>query len=682
MIKFFIIALLISFTCYSQDSVDFSDLELLEDSDTKDVDIEDLGKSIESKPTLEVSEREELDELEELRSDVGEEIKKELTDTLEVNLDDNSFSSEIKIIDVSEDEKKILSEIDLIKAKMSDDEWNSLISKSTKEKYVVKEGDYLWKISQTLFGSGFYYAKIWSLNPQITNPHEIEPGMVLIFESGDENLVPTVKVGEFKEFGNFKKSSEKVTDLQEFGDETVPAWLTEREKLKADGAYFQFLSEDTFDDFDNLAKLKLNEEFRKYAPPKKDILIPPPSEEYDEVGFDRNAKINFNYKEGFYLNTFVSTNIVQDFGFIHAARTEPTLIRPYDKVFIHFDKAVDVKAGDRFSVYKPEGKVSHEVSDRSGYRYSIVAQVQVLRKLKNLWECEVIELTGEARRGDRVTVYTPKIDKLVKTFNDRAIEAAIIDSYKDLAKNMIYGDVVYLDRGRADGVEIGNVFEVYSFYDRGTGKRISKDPSYKIGELSVISMTDDFSTALVTNSSDEIDLGFLAFSKNSFDAAKDSALGKLSKSQTSSTFDSLENLDVEVGVDDLSAEVLKSAENIRLTDEEIEELERQELEKSILNDHEKDLRDLERLEQEIVEAEQKMLEAKLDEDKILEEQSLDELEGDTKVSKDPNDFAALDEIEEEVGRQYMDEDINNKDNPFGLTEFDLEELDELMNTEL
>ncbi len=673
---------MISFTCYSQDSVDFSDLELLEDSDTKDVDIEDLGKSIESKPTLEVSEREELDELEELRSDVGEEIKKELTDTLEVNLDDNSFSSEIKIIDVSEDEKKILSEIDLIKAKMSDDEWNSLISKSTKEKYVVKEGDYLWKISQTLFGSGFYYAKIWSLNPQITNPHEIEPGMVLIFESGDENLVPTVKVGEFKEFGNFKKSSEKVTDLQEFGDETVPAWLTEREKLKADGAYFQFLSEDTFDDFDNLAKLKLNEEFRKYAPPKKDILIPPPSEEYDEVGFDRNAKINFNYKEGFYLNTFVSTNIVQDFGFIHAARTEPTLIRPYDKVFIHFDKAVDVKAGDRFSVYKPEGKVSHEVSDRSGYRYSIVAQVQVLRKLKNLWECEVIELTGEARRGDRVTVYTPKIDKLVKTFNDRAIEAAIIDSYKDLAKNMIYGDVVYLDRGRADGVEIGNVFEVYSFYDRGTGKRISKDPSYKIGELSVISMTDDFSTALVTNSSDEIDLGFLAFSKNSFDAAKDSALGKLSKSQTSSTFDSLENLDVEVGVDDLSAEVLKSAENIRLTDEEIEELERQELEKSILNDHEKDLRDLERLEQEIVEAEQKMLEAKLDEDKILEEQSLDELEGDTKVSKDPNDFAALDEIEEEVGRQYMDEDINNKDNPFGLTEFDLEELDELMNTEL
>ena len=46
----------------------------------------------------------------------------------------------------------------------------------------------------------------------------------------------------------------------------------------------------------------------------------------------------------------------------------------------------------------------------------------------------------------------------------------------------------------ADGVEIGNVFEVYS--RRGTGKRISKDPTYKIGELTVISMTDDFATLL------------------------------------------------------------------------------------------------------------------------------------------------------------------------------------------
>ena len=48
---------------------------------------------------------------------------------------------------------------------------------------------------------------------------------------------------------------------------------------------------------------------------------------------------------------------------------------------------------------------------------------------------------------------------------------------------------------------------------------------------------------------------------------------------------------------------------------------------------------------------------------------------------DPDAFESLDEIEEEIGRKYLDEDLNEKENPYGLTEFDLEEIDELLNTD-
>ena len=41
----------------------------------------------------------------------------------------------------------------------------------------------------------------------------------------------------------------------------------------------------------------------------------------------------------------------------------------------------------------------------------------------------------------------------------------------------------------------------------------------------------------------------------------------------------------------------------------------------------------------------------------------------------------LDEIEENLGKRYIDEDLNSKDNPYGLTEFDVEEVDELLNIE-
>ena len=40
---------------------------------------------------------------------------------------------------------------------------------------------------------------------------------------------------------------------------------------------------------------------------------------------------------------------------------------------------------------------------------------------------------------------------------------------------------------------------------------------------------------------------------------------------------------------------------------------------------------------------------------------------------------SLDELEENFGKLYLDEDLNDKDNPFGLTEFDIEEIDELLN---
>ena len=48
---------------------------------------------------------------------------------------------------------------------------------------------------------------------------------------------------------------------------------------------------------------------------------------------------------------------------------------------------------------------------------------------------------------------------------------------------------------------------------------------------------------------------------------------------------------------------------------------------------------------------------------------------------EPDAFESLDEIEQEVGKKYLDEDLNARSNPYGLTEFDLEEVDELLNTD-
>ena len=42
---------------------------------------------------------------------------------------------------------------------------------------------------------------------------------------------------------------------------------------------------------------------------------------------------------------------------------------------------------------------------------------------------------------------------------------------------------------------------------------------------------------------------------------------------------------------------------------------------------------------------------------------------------------SLEDIESNFGKKFMDQKLNSKDNPFGLTEFDVEEIDELLNSE-
>ncbi|MGZ3790168.1 MAG: LysM peptidoglycan-binding domain-containing protein [Bacteriovorax sp.] len=581
--------------------------------------------------------------------------------------------------DVGSEEKKLLELSKYVQNKISGKEWNDIAVKAKLEKYEVQKGDYLWKISKKLFGSGFYYSKIWALNPQISNPHEIEPGTILSFDTGDADTLPNVQVGEFSE-------DEVVTDkagssYTSSNDQERPSWIKERKKLIDQGVYFQFASEETYEDLERLEKMQKNTEYEKYDPPLSEIAIKEPSDQYDDTGFDKSSKIVFNYKEGFFLNTFVTTNVVQDLGEIKATPKESVFIHKLDTIYVNFDKSAKVKPGDLFSVYTAGGEVKHPISDRSGFVYTTTAQIKTIRKIDDVWECLVIDQSGIVQRKDRITVFTPKIGKIARTYSKRSVEAAIIGSYRESITGIAFGDVVYLDRGRADGVELGNLFDVYSFVDRGTQRKITPSPTYKVGELTVINITDNFATALVTGSLNEINLGSIAITRTQEEAARAVRLKNKEKLKDVKKLEgkALDELDVELNLDDVSQDILNKADKIQLTEDELEELERQERDKSVIKDSERDVKELDRLENEIQDAEKSLNESKVDEDKFLEQSSLEEHEKKAK-QPDANAFESINEIEKDIGRKYLDEDINNKENPYGLTEFDLEEVDELLNT--
>ncbi len=81
----------------------------------------------------------------------------------------------------------------------SEQNWEKVVGKRTSDTYVVNKGDTLWDISGTLFGDPFYWPKVWSLNRDlIYNPHVIFPDMKIKFYQGNSKALPTLATDNSK----------------------------------------------------------------------------------------------------------------------------------------------------------------------------------------------------------------------------------------------------------------------------------------------------------------------------------------------------------------------------------------------------------------------------------------------------------------------------------------------------
>jgi hypothetical protein len=556
--------------------------------------------------------------------------------------------------DLGAEENELIQLSQVLSTQISDEEWRTISQGSSTTTYEVKKNDWLFKISKSLFGSGLYYPKIWSMNPHITNPHEIEPGMQLVFDPGSAILPPSLSVGEVLASGESTMSS--------IG---TPRWFEEKKKLMAKG--IEVISSD-----EELAKIMAspvkNEEYKKYVPPQLEIISQPPTDQYDSLGIDKGSISKSEFKQGHYLNTFIATNEVKVLGEFTDMVEEALSLNVGLKIFVVLNEGQAGQAGELYSVISKLGKTDSKNSERSGEKYVINGTIKLLQQIdveNRKWEAAVTELFTPAARGSVLTSYTPKIDKVFKTFNSRVIEGTILSGYRELNTYFTTGDILYIDRGRADGVEVGNVFDTYDSVDRGEQRSIASKPVYRTGELTIISVTDNFSTAIVSNAKMDFKVGDLVKTRSSEEE-------QVARSTLKLKVPGVEQKDYtskSVGDD-----IFSKVDQVNLNPQELAELERQQAQKDILDATEKDMKELEELEDTISQADQ-LLSSQANSDDLANK-DLEDIEGQVyqqglKVN--------LDSIEQKYGKKYLDEDLQSVENPFGLSQYDVEEVDELLN---
>ncbi len=73
--------------------------------------------------------------------------------------------------------------------------WTQATGERKVETFIVEKGNTLESISRTLFGDAQFWPKIWALNhEQISNPHQIYPGLKIYFFPGTGSDMPTVSL--------------------------------------------------------------------------------------------------------------------------------------------------------------------------------------------------------------------------------------------------------------------------------------------------------------------------------------------------------------------------------------------------------------------------------------------------------------------------------------------------------
>ncbi len=296
--------------------------------------------------------------------------------------------------------------------------------------HVVQKGDTLWDLSARYYGNAWGWPKMWSYNPQITNPHWIYPGDLI-------RLLPP-------------------------GGGPAPA------KAPTE------------------------------ATPTARIL----------GGVKRPNGI-FLRQTG-----FVEPREMAQSGKIVGSKEEKLMLGTLDEAYVQFTKERPFHVGERYTIYLPTDEVRHPITGKLlGRMVEIYGEGEVRAVTDGkIARVALIDTINPIERGFLVGPLKRQF-KIVQPVANKASQQGVVVT--TLLPHELVGDddLVFIDRGKDDGVQIGNRFLVTR---RGDGylpilasgpMDDRRFPRETIGQILIVDLRDHLATGIVIDSSVEARVG-------------------------------------------------------------------------------------------------------------------------------------------------------------------------------
>lgn len=323
------------------------------------------------------------------------------------------------------------------------------------DQHVVVRGDTLWSISGQFLKHPWCWPQVWGINKdEISNPHWIYPGQIVYFDRVAGRLRLGTPVGSTP--SQPEAASPASTDLK-----LEPRTRTENLASNAissipSTAIEPFLSQPLV-----VGEKELNESPRIVATPEGRVV----------VGKDDRA-----YVRG------------------------------------------DLKDGTSFQVFRPAKPLKDPGTGKIiGYEAVYLGTIKLTRAARSADEAHtftVVSAKEEMGVGDRLLPLppTPLINYMPHAPQQPTV-ARIVSIYEGVS-HAGQNQIVSINRGRKDGIDVGTVLQLYHFgsviKDSTDHNKAVKLPDEEYGDLFVFRVFDNISYALIMDVRDSVEVGDLA----------------------------------------------------------------------------------------------------------------------------------------------------------------------------
>ncbi len=315
--------------------------------------------------------------------------------------------------------------------------------------HVVVGGDTLWDISAAYLGTPWVWPSIWESNPGVANPHRIFPGdQIWITPSKMKRVTP-----------------EEAAEL--------------------------------------LARSPMIDEM------PIEELPPAAVDEFVDATPVQPSYQSFTYP-GMHSVAYVSEEAYEGAGSIVDSPSPHRLLSETRRAYVNLGGG-EVSEGDRFSIVRASEEVRDPATNRKiGVLVERLGWLEVTRTSGESSEAVIRQSYAEIERGDRI-LPQEHLDQEVPMRGPGGAEVdGLVAHFQSSRTVMAQRDLVFLNRGTEDGMEVGAPLEIYR--DKGSARDAIQNRSVKLPEdvvagLVVISADPDTSVAIVTYSSSEIERG-------------------------------------------------------------------------------------------------------------------------------------------------------------------------------